>query len=70
MEKTFTSYQVASIIEEVTDKNIGDDSWRPEKDLGFIEYLNKVGVLSAWEEVHGKIAKKYRPKNYIENKTK
>jgi hypothetical protein len=66
-EKTFTNYQVASIIYDVAEKHIGHDSWRPEKDKDFIEYLHKVGVLSDWEEVHGKIAKKYRPKNYVEN---
>ena len=63
MKKTFTDIEVACIIYDVAILHC-DDSWRPEKDKKFIEYLNKCGVLPAWEEANGKIAKKYRPKNY------
>ena len=64
MSKTFTAYQVASIVYDVGLSMMNDYDWRPEKDKNFVNYLHKIGVLEAWEEVHGKIAKKYRPKNY------
>jgi uncharacterized protein YutE (UPF0331/DUF86 family) len=68
MSKTFTAFQVAHIVYDVGMSMVNNESWIPEKDKKFIEYLHKLGVLDAWEEVHGKIAKKYRPKNYEDDK--
>lgn len=64
MSKTFTEFEVATIIYDVGSSMVSDEAWIPERDKKFVEYLHKVGVLNAWEEVHGKIAKKYKPKNY------
>lgn len=56
MSKEFSSYQVASIIYDVTTKFV-DDSWNPKKDIEFLSYLNNLGVLSDWEDAHGPISK-------------
>ena len=66
MKKTFTAYEVASIVYDVAEKNMNHDSWIAQRDVNFLTYLFNLGVLSEWERVHGKIAKKYRPKGYVE----
>jgi hypothetical protein len=63
-EKTFTPIEVAHIVYDVATSMVNDDSWVPEKDKKFVFYLYKLGVLEAWEDAHGKIAKKYSPKDY------
>jgi len=63
-EKTFTPIDVANIVCDVAICMVNDDAWVPEKDKKFIFYLYKLGVLEAWEDAYGKIAKKYRPKDY------
>lgn len=39
-----------------------EPDWIPQKDSNFIKFLDKEGLLDAWEEVFGKVAKKYKPK--------